>query len=128
MKRSFLESLVLEKSLAVVNGHDCGDLLESTPANPVLRNVCAKVTTKLADDIADVCAALDIRQRRFVEAALLDAVRRANAIIDEEGVHEALTEWAGLGSREEGAIYDGISGEGFGPPRVETVTFDSKEG
>lgn len=113
MKRSFLDSLVLEKSLAVVNGHDCGDLLEFAPPDAGFRNVCAKVAPKLAEDIADVCATLDIRQRRFVEAALLDAVRRAQTIIEEEGVHQAYEERAAaFADLEDGAEYD---------PRLELV-------
>lgn len=99
MKRNELESLILEKSLSVVNGSDRSAILEYAleegHGDKFIKNVCAKVTTKLADDVANVCAALDIRQRRFIELALIDAVQRSNAIMDQEGVWEALE---GLGT------------------------------
>lgn len=47
------------------------------------RNVCAHISIPLADELDGLCNALDISKRRFVEGALIDAVKRANAIVSQ---------------------------------------------
>lgn len=53
-----------------------------------IKNVCAKLSEQLSDEIDSVCGMLDIRKRRFIEAALMEALDKAYAIIEAEGVHE----------------------------------------
>lgn len=47
------------------------------------RNVCAHVSIPLADELDSLCKSLDISKRRFIEGALIDAVKRANAIVSQ---------------------------------------------
>lgn len=102
--RTPLDALVTEKALHLVHGGNGGDLADwvldrgeayvvsgdEIPRAPVVKNVCAKVTVQLSDEIDDVCNLLDISKRRFLEAAMLEAVQKAKAIMDAEGVWEAL--------------------------------------
>jgi hypothetical protein len=45
------------------------------------RNVCAHISIQLADELDALCISLDMTKRRFVEGALIDAVKLANAIL-----------------------------------------------
>jgi len=56
----------------------------------VLKNVCAKVSPQLSDDIDDICGLLSISKRRFLEAAMLEAVSKARYIIQREELDEVL--------------------------------------
>jgi hypothetical protein len=47
------------------------------------RNMCAHISPQLFEEIQGLCKTLDISQRRFVEGALIEAVKRANSIIAE---------------------------------------------
>lgn len=47
------------------------------------RNICAHISPQLYDEIDSLCSALDISKRRFVEAALIDAVKTSSAIVQE---------------------------------------------
>ena len=47
------------------------------------RNMCAHISMPLYDEIENTCKLLDISKRRFVEGALIDAIKRANAIVSE---------------------------------------------
>lgn len=47
------------------------------------RNMCAHISPQLHSKIEYLCTTLDISKRRFVEGALIDAVKRANAILIE---------------------------------------------
>lgn len=99
--RSKIDSLVTEKALSLINDstsdfivdHVLGDQgefpLKSAEPLP-LKNVCAKVSTQLSEDIDKVCDFLGISKRRFLEAAFIDALDKAQAIISSEGVEAAL--------------------------------------
>lgn len=91
--RTPLNMLVTERSLAVVSGSGNGhftDMVLESAESPEIKNVCAKLSVKLADEIDNVCAVLDVSKRRFIEAALLEAVSKAKEIMDQEGVWESL--------------------------------------
>lgn len=93
--RSPLDALITEKSLHVVSGGGSKDLLDHLGVLDkadagLIKNVCAKVSTQLADEIDNICNVLDISKRRFLEAAMLEAVQKAKAIMDAEGVWESL--------------------------------------
>lgn len=47
------------------------------------RNLCAHIGIPLADEIDNLCESLDISKRRFIEGALIDAVKRSNAILSQ---------------------------------------------
>ena len=48
-----------------------------------IRNICAHISTDLYDQIEEACQFLDLTKRRFVEAALIEAVAKAESIIAE---------------------------------------------
>lgn len=99
--RSNIDSLVTEKALSLINGSSSDGVLDHIlegddgfslrTAEPLpLKNVCAKVSVQLSQKIDHVCDFLSISKRRFLEAAFLDALEKAHAIIDQEGVEAAL--------------------------------------
>lgn len=96
--RSPLDALVTEKALHFISVRRNADLTEMLANDPdyanvmLLKNVCAKVSVQLSDQIDEVCNLLDISKRRFLEAAFLEAVSRAHAIIEAEGVWESIEE------------------------------------
>jgi hypothetical protein len=99
--RSKIDSLVTEKALSIINRTSTDvfldavvgdqDLALQTSEPLPLKNVCAKVSVQLSEEIDKVCDFLDISKRRFLEAAFIDAIEKAHAIIDAEGVEAALT-------------------------------------
>ncbi|EBU0958375.1 hypothetical protein CVX18_23685 [Salmonella enterica] len=92
--RSPLESLLTEKALAIVNdsgSHAFFDsLLEKNPDAFPVKNVCAKLSVQLSDRIDEVCDLLGVSKRKFIETALVDALARADGIIEREGVRQSL--------------------------------------
>lgn len=89
-KRTIFEELVLGKAYEMKNSlanNDLLDMLEksgSIPETLQLKNVCAKVSTELSDQLDDVCHLLSISKRRFIEAALIEALKTARSIMDDE--------------------------------------------
>lgn len=57
--------------------------LQQNPDQKELRNICALVSTSLFDRVEQTCNFLEISKRRFVEAALIDALEKASLIINE---------------------------------------------
>lgn len=94
MKRTCIDSIVTEKALRIVNGFDNGKLLDLMAEDPdyqlPLKNVCAKLSVPLSDEIDRICGLLDVSKREFIQAALVDAIRKANEILEEEGANQAL--------------------------------------
>lgn len=99
--RTPLDALVTEKSLRIVNGFDNSMLIDSMlqdkdyDASLPFKNVCAKVSSQLSDEIDSICGLLDISKRRFLEAAFIEAVQKAHRIMKDERVFESLDERSG---------------------------------
>lgn len=53
-----------------------------------LRQVCAKVSPQLFDELENVCMLLDMSKRQFIEGALIDALDRAKETIERMGALE----------------------------------------
>ena len=53
-----------------------------------MKNVCAMVSQQLFDDLTSKCELLDISKRSFIEAALIEALEKAEKILEEERVFE----------------------------------------
>jgi hypothetical protein len=93
--RTPLDALLTEKSLQFVSIHKNSDLLEGLNLIPMLeeagelKNVCAKVSAGLSDEIDRVCGLLHIHKRRFLEAAMIEALNKAKQIMEAEGVWES---------------------------------------
>jgi len=65
-------------------------LLEHGEGLP-LRQMCAKVSPALYDDLEQVCSLLDMSKREFIETAVSDALERAHDVINRSGVIEQMT-------------------------------------
>lgn len=77
------------------------DILASPEFSGQIKNVCAKVSVQLSDEIDSICGFLGISKRKFLEAAFIEAVEKAKAIIDAEGVHERLAALAEFNAARE---------------------------
>ena len=93
--RSPFDSLVTQKALAFLSSLDQPDLVDAMidagdSGGVSTKNVCAKVSPALAAKIDQVAELLGITKRRFLEAAFVEAVRRAEEIMLQEGVYDAL--------------------------------------
>lgn len=94
--RSPLDNLITEKALAVVNQSNSDALISFLTDDDELakvwplKNVCAKVSVALSDEIDEVVGLLGVTKRRFLEAAYIEAVSRAHAIMEREGVYHAI--------------------------------------
>ncbi|WP_137911060.1 hypothetical protein [Ralstonia sp. 3PA37C10] len=94
--RTPLDSLVTEHALRLVNQSGNAQFtdaildgrVEMVSGELPYKNVCAKVHSWLSDEIDKVVDLLGISKRQFLEAAFIEAVNKAHAIIDAEGVHE----------------------------------------
>lgn len=49
----------------------------------IMKNICASVSLELFQRVDNLCDALRISKRRFVELAILDALKNASAVLDE---------------------------------------------
>ncbi len=90
--RSEVDLLVTERALRLIAIRRNSDLMDHPQfAESVgTRNVCAKVSPQLADEIDSIAGLLGISKRRFLEAAFHDAVGKALSILKAEGVAEEL--------------------------------------
>lgn len=81
------------KSMAVGRGPITEALLESADVAsvPVLRQMCAKVSAPLYDDLENTCKLLDMSKREFIESAVSDALQRAHEVINRSGVMDDLS-------------------------------------
>jgi hypothetical protein len=84
-----LDELLQLQALRVKAGYDNAKLIdrviESGEAGIEVRNLCAKVHPELYDEVTSVCALLDLSKRQFVEAAVVEAIARAHAILEKTG-------------------------------------------
>jgi hypothetical protein len=62
--------------------------------NVPMKNVCAMITQELFDDLNQTCSLLDISKRSFIEAAIIEALAKADKVMEEEGVHSYLSDLA----------------------------------
>lgn len=87
---NFEETIQLQvlklKAQTSIRGRLLDHVLESDD-NPIpVRQMCAKVSTALYEDLENVCVLLDMSKREFIETAVSDALQRAHEVIDRSGV------------------------------------------
>lgn len=86
-----LLQLQVLKLKAVQSGRVPGELmdrlLDDPEGSPVVRNMCAKVSPQLYDELEKVCSLLSMTKREFIEAAVSEAILRAHRLVDE---HDAV--------------------------------------
>lgn len=94
--RKPLDLLLTERTLSFIRRQCDNDILESLVVElpePRIKNLCAKVSSQLADRLEETCQILDISKRKFIETAIIDALERANQIMGEEGLWEAIDDY-----------------------------------
>ena len=108
--RTEVDRLVTERALRLISERRNLALFDHEEIADQLgtKNVCAKVSPALAAEIDEVAGLLGISKRRFLEAAMCDAVFKAQAIIREEGLWPEL-EYAD-GSEQANAGAESMSG------------------
>lgn len=89
------DKLIQFKALSQIYGNSA-DMLEKI-VNPnnleetekvKMRNVCALISVQLFDRLEQTCGLLDLSKRQFIEASLIEALDRADEIVQNEGVFE----------------------------------------
>lgn len=89
-KRTQFEEMILAKAYSLKSSLANNDVLDILDKSgqlselPNLKNVCAKVSTELSDQLDEVCGVLSISKRRFIESALIEALKTARSIMDDE--------------------------------------------
>jgi len=83
-----LKEFLTYKALAFKHRTSAMDLIgegmiEEGEVNIEMKNVCAKLSKELSDDIDKTVNFLDIRKRRFIELAIIQALEDAKNIIEE---------------------------------------------
>src|SRR5664280_2600827 len=107
-KRTQFEEMILGKALAFKAGSNNSDLLDLIANDQIqhtveLKNVCAKVSPQLADKLEEVCGLLSISKRRFIEAALIEALNQAEEIMHNDvDIFEHMVSASTLEAVEEG--------------------------
>lgn len=86
------------KSLMTGRGPMLERILEDAPDAPV-RQMCAKVSAELYQELENICGALDLTKREFIESAVADAIERAHEHIEKAGGIPAL-----FGAEDQGRL------------------------
>jgi L-amino acid N-acyltransferase YncA len=84
-----LQVLKLKEMSRGITGPLLDQLLEEAGEAKV-RQMCAKVSHELYDDLERTCQLLDMTKREFIEAAVAEALVKAHEVIDRSGVMEQL--------------------------------------
>lgn len=104
--RSPIEALVTEKALhflSIRRNADLADVIANDPQfSSEIKNVCAKVSVHISDEIDEITSLLGVSKRRFIETAFLDALARSRQVMEAEGVFDAL---------DDGLIIEAVEGE-----------------
>lgn len=66
-------------------------LIDQAGDHPQIRQMCAKVSSVMYDDLESVCGLLDMSKREFIESAVRDALERAHDVLNRSGVIDELT-------------------------------------
>lgn len=53
-----------------------------------IRQMCAKVSVQLHDEVDEICARLDLSKRAFIEAAVIEACQRAQEVMKRTGIND----------------------------------------
>lgn len=90
---NFEETIQLQVLKLKASNSGRGPLLEHMLEHadvPQVRQMCAKVSTVMYDDLESVCQILDMTKREFIETAVSDALQKAHEIISRSGSLEQL--------------------------------------
>ncbi len=67
------------------SGRVMDQLIEQSEGKVEFRNMCAKVSPQLYENLEQVCNLLDMTKRQFIEAAVVEAVSKAEELIERHG-------------------------------------------
>ncbi len=81
-----LQVLKLKATSGGIKGKLLDQLLEESGETAQVRQMCAKVSHLVYEDLEQVCQLLDMSKREFIESAVIDALSRAHQVIDQSGV------------------------------------------
>lgn len=89
-----LQLQVLKQKAMAKGGVGQGSLtermLDQAETGGQLKQMCAKVSVELHDQVHNLCGILDLSKREFIEAAVVEAVVRAHEVIERNGGLEAM--------------------------------------
>lgn len=95
-----LDDLLQLQALRVKAGYDNPALIDrvidGAPETPEIRQLCAKVSAHLYAEVDSLCTLLDLSKRRFVEAAVVEAVNRAHNVLRATGLGDRLNDGEGV--------------------------------
>lgn len=94
MQRTPLDALVTRACLKEMEGNTFlfDHFIENHEKLGQAKNVCAKVSVQISDQIDQLVGLLGINKRSFLEAAFVDAILKAKEIIEVEGLWDYLEE------------------------------------
>jgi two-component sensor histidine kinase len=81
-----LHVLQLKASSGGIRGLLFDQLLEESGETTSVRQMCAKVSHLVYDDLEQVTSLLDMSKREFIESAVIEALAKAHDVIDRSGV------------------------------------------
>lgn len=92
----YFNEFLLQKTLEFKQGPEGNTLdgimdlfVQSNQDCPIpLKNVCAKLTVELSDEIDNVCNLLDVSKRKFIEMAIINAIGKFKEIAIEYNAYE----------------------------------------
>lgn len=68
-------------------------------ALPKMKNVCAHMSEDLVNRLENTLGLLEMSKREFITMAVIEALEKAETVMDECGVYEALEEMAAVSKR-----------------------------
>lgn len=90
MSRSLIESIATEGVLRHINRSTSraieDEFINNAPEGTIVRNMCAKVSSALIDQVDHATAFLGINKRSFIEAAVIDALEKVRQVEEQEGL------------------------------------------
>lgn len=89
-RTQFFKEFLIEKSLTYKyhSGVTADFLIEHLSGELPLKNLCAKVSPELVDDVEGVAGILNVSKRRFIEMALINAIGQFHEVANEYSIYE----------------------------------------
>lgn len=88
-----LDELLQLQALRAKSGYENQFLVDHVVAGTPdgtsgIRQMCAKVSVQLHNEVDSICARLDLSKRAFIEAAVIEACLRAQLVIERTGIND----------------------------------------
>lgn len=90
------DQLIQYKTLDRIHSLSNSDLVDrvalSEEVKSQMKNVCALISVPLFEDLEAMCGLLGLSKRQFIEASLIDALAKAENIVQELGLYDEMQE------------------------------------